>query len=58
MLDDKTKNQIKKLHSQWQQQANKSKALNKKFITVSGEEVNYHPQRGGLNLVPLEGGLN
>jgi len=29
MLDDKTKNQIKKLHSQWQQQANKSKALNK-----------------------------
>jgi len=40
MLDDKTKNQVKKLHSQWQQQANKSKAQNKKFITVSGEEIN------------------
>ena len=40
MLDDKTKNQVKKLHSQWQEQANKSKTLNKKFITVSGEEIN------------------
>ncbi len=40
MLDDKTKNQIKKLHSQWQQQTTKSKPLNKKFITVSGEKIN------------------
>ena len=40
MLDDKTKNQVKKLHSQWQQQTTKSKTLNKKFITVSGEEIN------------------
>ena len=40
MLNDKTKNQVKKLHSQWQEQANKSKAVNKKFITVSGEEIN------------------
>ena len=40
MLDEKTKNQVKKLHSQWQQQTTKSKPLNKKFITVSGEEIN------------------
>ncbi len=40
MLNDKTKNQVKKLHSQWQQQTTKSKPLNKKFITVSGEEIN------------------
>jgi methylmalonyl-CoA mutase N-terminal domain/subunit len=40
MLNDKTKKQIEKLHSQWQQEANKSKTLNKKFITVSGEEMN------------------
>ncbi len=40
MLDDKTKIKVKKLHSQWQEQANQSKTLNKKFITVSGEEIN------------------
>ncbi len=40
MLNNRTKNLIKKLHSQWQQQANKTKTLNKKFITVSGEEIN------------------
>ncbi|MFZ5518703.1 MAG: acyl-CoA mutase large subunit family protein [Candidatus Zhuqueibacterota bacterium] len=40
MHSDKTKNQVEQLQKIWEEKARKSKTIDKKYITVSGEEVN------------------
>ncbi len=40
MHSDKTKKQVEQLHKKWEEKVKQSKTIDKKYITVSGEEVN------------------